>query len=199
MVTVNDPPSDRRSRRKRATSEAIVAAALDLFVTHGFGAVTINQIADRADVAPRTVYRYFPNKAAIVFDVQTQWMAVLRSAAGEVMPDESVFERLRRVASTIAEFAMVAPEQALIGFDLISDSTELQAVSLGWERDWRIAVATLVSEFGPTGSVVFAGLVMGMISANVELWLSGGAVDNLAAMIDAGIDAIEHGWGAVTS
>jgi hypothetical protein len=37
-------------------------------------------------------------------------------------------------------------------------------------------------------------VVMGMISANVGLWLHDGATNNLADMIDAGFDAIEQGW-----
>lgn len=62
----------RRQRAARETRRKIVAAAHDLFVEQGFAATTIQQIAERADVAWQTVYSVFGNKVAIlsaVFDV----------------------------------------------------------------------------------------------------------------------------------
>src|ERR1700728_515568 len=50
----------RQERRKRRTRQAIQAAALELFAERGYGETTINDIAERADVAPRTVTVHFP-------------------------------------------------------------------------------------------------------------------------------------------
>src|SRR6516165_8804748 len=55
-----------RERKKLKTRHAIQDAAIELFSTASFQAVTVEQIADRADVAPATVYRYFPTKEDIV-------------------------------------------------------------------------------------------------------------------------------------
>ncbi|MDW5593417.1 TetR/AcrR family transcriptional regulator [Conexibacter stalactiti] len=57
-----------RERKKARTRAAIVRATLELTLEHGFAAATIPQIAERADVAPRTVSLYFPHKEEIVFD-----------------------------------------------------------------------------------------------------------------------------------
>ncbi|MBB4664248.1 TetR/AcrR family transcriptional regulator [Conexibacter arvalis] len=57
-----------RERKKARTRRAIVRAALELTLEQGFAAATIPQIAERADVAPRTVSLYFPHKEEIVFD-----------------------------------------------------------------------------------------------------------------------------------
>jgi AcrR family transcriptional regulator len=40
--------------------------ALDLFDEHGFGNVTIEEVADAADVSPSSVYRYFGTKEHLV-------------------------------------------------------------------------------------------------------------------------------------
>lgn len=56
---------ERAKARRRATIER---AALRLFADQGYEATTIPQIADAADVAPRTVSLYFPSKTDLVMD-----------------------------------------------------------------------------------------------------------------------------------
>lgn len=65
-------PESRRQRAVRQTRQRILSAAHDLFVEQGYAVTTIQQIAERADVAWQTVYSVFGNKVAIlsnVFDV----------------------------------------------------------------------------------------------------------------------------------
>jgi AcrR family transcriptional regulator len=59
-VTVEEKP--RWRRRKDARPEEIVAAALELFATHGFAATRLDDIARRAGVSKGTLYLYFPSK-----------------------------------------------------------------------------------------------------------------------------------------
>src|SRR5512144_2581180 len=59
-------PPGRIDRRKRATREKVVATAMRLFRRHGFEAVTMEQIAEAADIAKGTLYNHFPVKEAIV-------------------------------------------------------------------------------------------------------------------------------------
>jgi len=42
--------------------ERLLSAALELFAANGFGETTIDQIAERADVARQTVLNHFPRK-----------------------------------------------------------------------------------------------------------------------------------------
>jgi AcrR family transcriptional regulator len=56
----------RRSRRARETRRRIIDAAGALFVEQGYGATTLQQIADRAGVAVQTVYFVFGNKPALL-------------------------------------------------------------------------------------------------------------------------------------
>lgn len=55
-----------RERQKLARRERIVAAAVDLFVEHGFDGVRIVDVARAAEVSPGTVYNYFPTKEDLV-------------------------------------------------------------------------------------------------------------------------------------
>jgi AcrR family transcriptional regulator len=66
------PTEGRRARRARQTRRRILAAAEDLFTGNGYAATSVQQVADRADVAWQTVYAVFGTKAAILsalFDV----------------------------------------------------------------------------------------------------------------------------------
>ncbi|RZB16006.1 TetR family transcriptional regulator [Streptomyces sp. F001] len=62
-----DPPQlGLRERKKIKTREAIRTATYELIEEQGYDATTIEQIADRAEVSPSTVFRYFPTKEDIV-------------------------------------------------------------------------------------------------------------------------------------
>lgn len=52
-------------RRKAARPGEIVAAALELFVEHGFTATRLDDVARRAGVSKGTVYLYFDSKEAL--------------------------------------------------------------------------------------------------------------------------------------
>ena len=59
------PPGRPRSERAR---RAILQAANKLLEDEGFAAMTVEAIAQRAGVSKATVYRWWPNKAAVVMD-----------------------------------------------------------------------------------------------------------------------------------
>jgi AcrR family transcriptional regulator len=54
--------------RSEAAHEAILSSALRLVTKHGFRAVTVNEIAEDAGVGKMTIYRHWPNKAAVIMD-----------------------------------------------------------------------------------------------------------------------------------
>ncbi|MDY6999295.1 MAG: TetR family transcriptional regulator [Actinomycetota bacterium] len=59
-----------RERKKRRTREAVRTAAFRLFEEQGYQNTTVEQIAEAADVSSRTLFRYFPNKAALLIPDQ---------------------------------------------------------------------------------------------------------------------------------
>ncbi len=59
------PPGRPRSERARV---AILKSTLKLLARNGFAGLTIEEVADRAAVGKATVYRWWPNKGALIAD-----------------------------------------------------------------------------------------------------------------------------------
>lgn len=75
-----------RQERARATIEAILQAATYILVERGWGAFTTNRVAERAGVNIASLYQYFPNKEAIVAELQRRHVAKVRAAFPDALP-----------------------------------------------------------------------------------------------------------------
>jgi AcrR family transcriptional regulator len=111
-----EPPLGLRERKNRRTRLAIVQATTELTLAGGYASATIPRIAERADVAPRTVSTWFPAKDDILFERADDQIARatthLRTGRGDVIdriqawiadeterePSEREIARLRREA-----------------------------------------------------------------------------------------------------
>jgi AcrR family transcriptional regulator len=96
-----------RERHAERTRDAIVAAAYELFADKGYAETTIDEIAERADVAPRTFFRYFAAKEAVLFHNSERQVdeAVeqLRARPAGETPYESLLAVLRAMAAEITQ------------------------------------------------------------------------------------------------
>lgn len=62
----NNSKLNRFERKKLETRQKIICSAMNLINRQGFESTTLDQIAEEADVAKKTIYNYFPNKEDIV-------------------------------------------------------------------------------------------------------------------------------------
>ncbi|MCJ2085343.1 TetR/AcrR family transcriptional regulator [Methylobacterium sp. E-005] len=74
------PPLDRRTRKRLATRQAISDAATRLFMEHGFDQVTVDEIAEAADVGRMTVFNHFPHKEDMFFDREDEVREMVSAA-----------------------------------------------------------------------------------------------------------------------
>jgi AcrR family transcriptional regulator len=80
---ISEPKPGLRERKKRQTRDTIERVALRLFVERGYDETTLADIAEAANVAPRTIFAYFHGKEDILLCGET-----------------SMFDRLKELLDT---------------------------------------------------------------------------------------------------
>ncbi|HTC91863.1 MAG TPA: TetR/AcrR family transcriptional regulator [Terriglobales bacterium] len=117
---------------------AIVAAALELFTRYGYRKTSIDDIAQAAQVAKRTVYLHFENKAAV-------FLAILEYLADQV--------RQRCTAAEQAEGTAVDRLTGLLdayygmGFELFSKSEHMPELEETFSKLARSRIGDLNTEY----------------------------------------------------
>jgi AcrR family transcriptional regulator len=121
-----------------AKPSAIVLAALELFTRYGYRKTSIDDIAQAAQVAKRTVYLHFENKAAV-------FLAILEYLADQV-----------RQACTAAELAAGTAVDRLAGmlaayfgmaFELFSKSQHMPELEETFSKLARARISNLNKEY----------------------------------------------------
>jgi AcrR family transcriptional regulator len=85
-----------RARKKEQTRLLIAETARRLFAERGFEAVTVADIARAADVAPKTVFNYFPTKEDLFYSRLEAFEDELLAAVRERESGESALAAFRR-------------------------------------------------------------------------------------------------------
>ena len=104
-----------RERKKLATRRSLRRVALDLVAERGFAHVTVEDIAEAADVSPRTFFNYFPSKEAVLFGVDPGQGTALRERIVHEAPGKPALTALRMVLASYAQ--AVADELSELGGD----------------------------------------------------------------------------------
>jgi AcrR family transcriptional regulator len=85
-----------RERKKQQTRQLIAETAWRLFADRGFEQVTVAEVARLAEVAPATVFNYFPTKEDLFYSRLEAFGARLLEAVAARAPGEPVLAAFRR-------------------------------------------------------------------------------------------------------
>ncbi len=104
---------DRRELDRARRRNDILMAARAVFAQDGFRRATVDQIAQRAEVAKGTIYLYFETKEAILADLVLLALAELHAQLREAVEAQSVLQpdgRLRAMAEAYLAFSQRSPD-----------------------------------------------------------------------------------------
>jgi len=90
-----------RERKKRQTRDTIARVALELFAERGYDETTLAEIADAADVSPRTIFAYFDSKEEILFCDAPAQLDELKDALAHRPEGSTTIDTLRDLLSSL--------------------------------------------------------------------------------------------------
>ncbi|SNT33348.1 transcriptional regulator, TetR family [Granulicella rosea] len=144
MDTSPNPPLKPGRPRSEAARHAILRATLDLVSEKGFRAISMDQIAAGAGVGKMTVYRRWPNKAALVMDALLQLIGPETAFPAA----ERALHRLRAQLELQARF-FLGPSGTLVRSLLAeaqSDEELAQAFLARWIAPRRAGVIAILRQ-----------------------------------------------------
>jgi AcrR family transcriptional regulator len=185
-------------RKKQAAMGRIQEVALDLFDAHGYDAVTVEQIAEAAEVSPSSIYRYFGTKEQLVLYEESdfEFLAIVDRELAQWPPAEAVrralaavmagfFDRGEALSRRKTRYALSEPAlqpalgELIEGF--VAEVTAAHARATGGDPD----------ELEP--QVIASALVWSMVAA-IRHWHAGGYRTTVRDEMEAALAALERGF-----
>jgi AcrR family transcriptional regulator len=111
-----------RERKKQQTRERIASVALTLFAERGYDHTTLAEIAEAADVSPRTIFAYFQSKEDILFCDEPLMYERLERMLRERPTGATTVDALREFVASFDE----ADEQTILRKRIIGASEGLR-------------------------------------------------------------------------
>ena len=162
--------------RLPSADQAIVESTRALLLERGYAGVSIEGVAARAGVAKTTVYRRWPSKAELVFEV-----AIHHSRLGPAPDTGSLVSDVAAVAVIIVR-SLSRPVAAAALPGLIADLSQDRALRdrvvarfIGAEQEWIATIVRRAAGRGETGDNVDPDLVLDLLVGPVvsRIFLTG--------------------------
>ena len=168
-MATSDKPTNKR--------EAVMAAALELFVERGFFGTAVPEIADKAGVGAGTIYRYFASKEVLVNEIyraeKMRWGQVLVAS----VPTATARELFRSLWMRMARF-VVENQQSFVFMELHHHARYLDAESRALEQRMLDLFANVITAAQARGELkaapprllmaIVMGSFIGVVRSSIE-------------------------------
>lgn len=109
-------PTLRQSRDQAAVRERILSAARELFIAHGYDAVSLRKIAASIGYTAPALYTHFPDKSALMLALCQQDFATFAAVFARLNKVVDPIVRIRRGGEAYLRFAMEHPNHYRLMF-----------------------------------------------------------------------------------
>jgi len=172
-----------RERKKQQTRETIARAALKLFAERGYDETTLAEIAQAADVAPRTIFAYFESKEDILLCEEGHFLNELRRRLEERPAGTTTVDAIRAFLA-----AMKQPdEEARLRKQIITSNPGLQMRMRGRHAEIEPMLAeSIAKDLGSSPGDIRPRLIAASMTAAFE------AASNRILEAESGDDPLSH-------
>ncbi|MGH3265700.1 MAG: TetR family transcriptional regulator [Trebonia sp.] len=200
-------PASLRERKKLATRRLLRRAGLELVAERGLANVTVEDIAEAAEVSPRTFFNYFPSKEAVLFAGDQDRAADLREGIANEAPGKPALDALREVLARDSE--LMADELRSLGGDpanwlrrmkVARADPHVRAAHAAQMAMIERAIADgLAARLGTDQETdpypgVLAAASVSMVRACLSFWAGAGGTVMLGQLIEQAFKALADGF-----
>jgi AcrR family transcriptional regulator len=114
-----------RERKKQLTRDTIARVAVQLFAERGYDNTTLADIAEAANVSPRTIFAYFDRKEDILLCDETAFYELLKETLEQRAPGATTVDAFREFLRTVGR----PGEESMLRKKIIHGSEELRGAA----------------------------------------------------------------------
>jgi AcrR family transcriptional regulator len=174
------PTEGRRERRRRELSVRIYEVARELFHEHGFDATTVEQIAERADIAPATFFNHFHSKSGVLALMTSEVVDYLNETVARHLDGAGTFRQ--RLAGLAEDAATQIQDTQRVARDVLlelvrtqgrPDNTTPYLARVHEPLEAAVAEAQGRGEISSEEDATFlAEMIIGSLNAALTNWLA---------------------------
>lgn len=196
----SDVPS-LRERKRQHTRKALIDSAVDLCLRRGYDSTTVEQIAEAADVSPRTFSRYFASKDAVFIavldDLGDEIAAALRAQPPGLGPMEALRAAHVTVLTRVAKVPLprLSAERVALILRIINSSPALRQAAIDYRTPGVLEVLAErmgVAVDNPQLELAVALFSTTIVAACTELVEAGDAELGPSAILERLEDTLGH-------
>ncbi|GAA1871073.1 TetR family transcriptional regulator [Pseudonocardia ailaonensis] len=183
-------------RTRRTVRDDIAAAAMALFEEQGFESTTMDEIAARAGVSRRSLFRYFGTKEDIVLRSLTATGEIVAELLRARPAAEGPWEALQAVADEmVAEDTWSDERELAVGRTCLS-TPSLRARRSEKHQSWSELLVPLLARrpaSAPVGEVAATAILaagMACLDIATDRWVDGGATTPLPELFAEAVAAV---------
>jgi AcrR family transcriptional regulator len=182
-----------RERKKLATRLALHQAALELVAERSLDGVSVDDIAARADVSPRTFFNYFPSKDDAILGLDPAGPQRLADAFAGRPATESPMQAMHAVLLERAAEMAEEPELWPLRIQVIESNPVLRArLMAGFAESERALSAAIAERTGTqVGAHVYPALLAAVQSAVMRASLSRWRASDFTVSLP---DVVDESW-----
>lgn len=188
-----------RERKKLQRRRCIEAAAIDLFEADGYDGTTIEDIAAKADIAPRTFFYYFATKEDVVL---ADYAARLERISDELRKRphaERPWTALRAAFVVVAADYTSQRDELIRRFAVMAANPSVYARSLHLQAGWENALAEVLTERAGNGTDeieprLMASAALACMRSSLQHWLLTEHRDEMPAIVQDCFDRLAAGF-----
>lgn len=196
---MTENPLGRQGRKKLATHQLLRSAALRLSAERGFQKVTVEDIAEAADVSVRTFYDHFPTKEDAIVGFDASRVDQIREALTARPLNEPP---LLSIKAVLRDLLAESSEEWPLRMQVIRhEPSLLSRMFASFAISERAMIEVIAARTGTDANrdlypALITAVATGAFRASMTVWRSNGEVLALADVFDAAFELVSTGFPA---